>query len=383
MPFFERPLVVGGSSASASNNVSLLVQPARKIQSFRELGILIKEGVKRNATTVGILPQEKVTRRDSGCGPFTPTGTLLKMVKNTISVDPVEIKMEECTTDFTESVLEAALKAGHAEDNNLEGTVIESIIRKALGGEALNAADASALEMAIEPVVGAQVTGVIYLDALRIFLLGDRTSLDPNYNQTDGIRKKMLAKNATPSSLSPTGVYRGAAMPTPAQLKATPALAVTALDDLYEGASDELQEQDTEQKAIYVDTDTYRALRKEYRKIVGSVVNSQDLKLVPIDGSNGQRFTYENIEVIELKTYGKWLKADFAGNAAATPVVPATNPTVAIYTVRENLVFATDLESDMAEIKFWYDINTEFNRTRVKYRIGAGFGYDILMAFAL
>lgn len=370
--FFERPLVVGGSAASQGNKVSLLVYPARKVPSLVELAIMVKEGIKKRSTTVGILPNEKVTRRDSGCGAFTPTGTLLRFVKNEITVDEVEIKLEECSSDYTESILEAALKPGHAEDNNLEGTVIETLVRKALAGEQLDAADAAALDLAIEPIIGGQVSGVVYTDALRIWMLGDRASADVNYNQTDGIRKKMIAKNGTPSTTGATGVYRGPAMPTPAALKADPALIAPILEDLYENSSIELQEQDDAQKAIYVDSITFRAIRKYYRSLVqGNALNESALTLKT--GTTGEVYTYEGVELIEFKPWYKWMTADFALAA----------PLVLIYTVRENLVFATDLESDMAEIKFWYDINTEFNRTRVKYRLGAGFGFDVLMAFSI
>jgi hypothetical protein len=374
MPFFERPLIVGGSAANAGNNLSLLVYPARRVPSVMELGILVKEGVKRNATTIGILPQEKVTRRDSGCGEFTPTGTLLKLTKNQISVDPVEIKLQECASDYTETVLEAALKPGHAEDDNLEGTVIETIVRKALteGLASLSATEAGQLDMAIEAPLTQQVSGVIYTDGYRMWLLGDRTSSDPNYNQTDGIRKKLIAANAAAGTTGTTGTYRGAAMPTPAALKADASLILGVLEDLYENCSEELQDQDDAQKAFYLDTLSYRAVRKAYRELVADRV-ADESKLTVIEGSQGKRFTYEGVELIELKSYNRWMKADFA----------AANPLIAIYTVRENLVWATDLITDMAEVKFWYDINTEFNRTRVKYRIGAGFGFDILMAYAL
>ena len=374
MPFFERPLIVGGSAASATNNLSLLLYPAKKVPTLTELGIMVKEGVKRRATTIGILAQEKVTRRDSGCGAFTPTGTLLKMVKNEILVDPVEIKLQECTDDYTETVLEAALKAGHAEDNNLEGTVIEAIVRKALDGglSELSAAEAQQLDMAVEPAVAGSVSGVVWLDAYRIFWLGDRASADEDYNQTDGVRKKLLSKAPTAGAAGPTQLYRGEAMPTPAALKADSSLILAVLDDLYENCSEELQDQDDAQKAFYLDSLSYRAVRKAYRDLVKNNV-SDELKLSVIQGSQGQRLTYEGVELIEVKSYNRWMKADFN----------ASSPLLALYTVRENLVFATDMESDMAEIKFWYDINTEFNRTRVKYRLGAGFGFDILVAFAV
>jgi hypothetical protein len=374
MPFFERPLLVGGSAANAGNNLSLLVYPAKRVPSLMELGILVKEGVKRGSTSIGILPQEKVTRRDSGCGEFTPTGTLLKLTKNQITVDPVEIKLQECASDYTETVLEAALKEGHAEDNNLEGTVIETVVRKALdeGLSSLSVSEAGELDMALEPVLTQKVSGVVYTDGYRMWLLGDRASADVNYNQTDGIRKKLLTAAPTAAESGATGTYRGAAMPTAQDLKADPTLALGVLEDLFENCSEELQDQDEEQKGFYVDSLFYRAVRKAYRKLVADNVGDE-LKLTLIDGSKGQKLRYEGIELIELKSYNRWMKADF----------PASNPLLAIYTVRENLVWATDLLSDMAEVKFWYDINTEFNRTRVKYRIGAGFGFDILMAFSL
>jgi hypothetical protein len=298
MPFFERPLIVGGSAANAGNNLSLLVYPAKKVPSIMELGILVKENVKRRATTIGILPQEKVTRRDSGCGEFTPTGTLLKLVKNEITVDEVEIKLQECASDYTETVLEAALKAGHAEDNNLEGTVIETIVRKALdeGLSSLSVNEAGQLDMAIEPVVGAQASGVIYLDGYRMWWLGDRTSSDPNYNQTNGVRKKLIIANATPETTGATGTYRGAAMPTPAALKTNPELILAVLGDLYENCSEELQDQDDAQKAFYLDTLSYRAVRLAYRTLVaGKVTEESNLSI--IEGSQGKRFTYEGVEL--------------------------------------------------------------------------------------
>jgi hypothetical protein len=286
----------------------------------------------------------------------------------------VEIKLQECASDYTETVLEAALKPGHAEDDNLEGTVIETIVRKALteGLASLSATEAGQLDMAIEAPLTQQVSGVIYTDGYRMWLLGDRTSSDPNYNQTDGIRKKLIAANAAAGTTGTTGTYRGAAMPTPAALKADASLILGVLEDLYENCSEELQDQDDAQKAFYLDTLSYRAVRKAYRELVADRV-ADESKLTVIEGSQGKRFTYEGVELIELKSYNRWMKADFA----------AANPLIAIYTVRENLVWATDLITDMAEVKFWYDINTEFNRTRVKYRIGAGFGFDILMAYAL
>lgn len=375
MPFFERPLIVGGSAANAGNNASLLIYPAKRVPTLTELGILLKEGVKRRTTTVGILPQEKVTRRDSGCGPFTETGTLLKMVKNEITVDDLEIKLQECASDYTETVLEAALKAGHAEDNNLEGTAIEAIVRKALsdGLSSLSAAEAGQLDMALAPALTGQVSGVVWTDAYRIFLLGDRASADVNYNQTDGVRKKLLARAGTAGATGATGTYRGAAMPTVAQLKADPKLIIGVLNDLYENCSEELRDQDDAQKAIYLDSQSYRAVRLAYRAMVQDNV-AVEANLSVITGSQGQRLTFEGVELIELKSYNRWIAADFPAG---------TSRLMALYTVRENLVLATDLESDLAEIKFWYDINTEFNRTRVKYRLGAGFGYDILVAFAI
>ena len=175
-----------------------------------DLGILVKEGVKRGSTSIGILPQEKVTRRDSGCGEFTPTGTLLKLTKNQITVDPVEIKLQECAADYTETVLEAALKEGHVDDNDLEGTVIETIVRKALaeGLGSLSVAEAGELDMALEPVLTQKVSGVVYADGYRMWLLGDRASADVSYNQTDGIRKKLLTAAPAPATTGTTGGHR-------------------------------------------------------------------------------------------------------------------------------------------------------------------------------
>lgn len=346
--------------------LAIVAQPARNVPSLADLKIRVIEGVKTSMILAGLLANEKVTVRDTGCGAFTSTGTLGRFVTRSISVDPLMAQFQDCATAYETTILQAALKAGHANDPDLTGTEIERLVRTYLEGGELTVAENDQVKTLVDLALSTTVTPTVYRDALRIWMLGDKSLTDVNYNGSDGLRKKLLAAAPVAGDTGTTGAYRGAAIDY-AAIEANPLLIFDLLDDLYENASSELQDIDEGAKAIYLTKSLYRQLKKSMRLFP----NLESSKLAYTAGT--QTITYEGIEVIEFKPWEQYMKADF----------PASSPHLALYTATENLVFLTDLESDMTTAEFWYDRLTRFNYSRVLFRMGSGFSYDVLIAFAV
>lgn len=348
--------------------LSLVTMPARSVPSLADLKIRVIEGIKTSTIVAGMLANEKVTVRDTGCGDFVSTGTLARFITRTITVDKLMAQFQDCAETYENTILQAALKAGHANDPDLTGTEIERIVRTYLEGGTLSIAESDQVKNLVNLALSATVTPTIYRDALRIWMLGDKASADINYNQTDGIRKKLLTAAPAAGSTGTTGTYRGVAIDY-AAIQADPKKIFDLLDDLYENCAPELYDIAEGEKAIYLTRSLYRSLHKAMRLFP----NLESSKLAYFNGTNGKGITYEGIEVIEIKPWEQYMRADF----------PAASPHLALYTASQNLVLATDLESDMTNASFFYEEKTRINFSRVLFRIGSGFSYDILVAFAI
>ena len=351
----------------------LMVQPARQQQTIQDLGFRVIENIKTSVLMQGLLAKNKVTVRDTGCGVPTKTGALARFVTNAISVDPMEAYDEDCAETFLNTVLQGMLSQGHATDSDLTGTQIEAMVRAyAEGGTVQLTAVADNSENVLEfqnllnLTLNDQVTGVVYGDAMRIFLLGNKASADRNYNQTDGLRKKLLTLNPAAGSTSANGTYRGAAINL-AALEADPAGIENLIADLVDDASTELQDIDEGQKAIYLTNSLYRLAKNRAQVLVPA-----DKSKLEYDKAT-KKVTYDGIEVKRMKTWEQFMKEDF----------PADSPHLALYTVPSNVIWATDLESDLTTAEFRYEPRTRINWFRILFRLGAGFAYDILVAFAI
>jgi hypothetical protein len=348
--------------------LSIVTQPARAVPTLADLKIRVIEGIKTSVIVAGLLANEKVTVRDTGCGDFISTGTLARFTTNGISVDPLMAQFKDCATTYEGTILQAMLKAGHAYDPNLEGTEIERLAKAYMEGGSTNLTPIEMQTFAplLDLALADRVTSTIYRDALRLWMLGDKASADVNYNGTDGIRKKLLAANPTAGSTAAGGAYRGAAI-NYAAIQADPKAMFDLLDDLIDNAQPELDDIDEGGKAIYLTKSLYRALKKTYRLFPAL----ESSKLAYYQSTDS--LTYDGIQVIEMKPWEQYMKADF----------PTASPHLALYTAVENMVMATDLVSDMTTAEFWYERKDRFNYARVLFRIGAGFSYNILVSFAI
>lgn len=348
--------------------LAIVTQPARAVPSLVDLKIRVIEGIKTSVIVAGILANEKVTVRDTGCGNFIPTGTLARFNSNSISVDPLMAQFQDCATTYEGTILQGMLKAGHATDNDLTDTEIERLVKVYLegGSAALTPIEMQTFAPLLDLALNDRVTPTVYRDALRIWMLGDKASTDINYNGSDGVRKKLLAANPTANSTAQDGAYRGPAIDY-AAIALDPKKIFDVLDDLIDNAQPELDDIDEAGKAIYLTKSLYRALKKTHRLF--PALESSKLAYYQATDS----LTYDGIQVIEMKPWEQYMKADF----------PASSPHLALYTAVENMVIATDLVSDMTTATFWYDLKDRYNYARVLFRIGAGFSYNILISYAI
>ena len=348
--------------------VAIVTMPARKVPTLEELGIRVVENIKTSVVMQGLLAKNKVTVRDTGCGAFQGTGALAKFVTNAISVDPLMAQDEDCAETFLGTIMQGMLAKGHATDSDLTGTQIETLVRAYAEGGIAKVPVGNQTEFAnlLDLTLNDMVTPVVYGDALRVWMLGDKANASKDYNQTDGLRKKLLAATSGAASTGATGAYRGPALDY-AALKADPKKIFGVLEDLVTGCADELQDIDDDQKVIYLTKSLYRLLKFAYAP--GDNENTAKL-----DYEKATRtYYYDGIKIVELKVWEQYMKADF----------PASSPHLALYTAPKNLIWATDLESDVTTAEFKYEARTRINWWRVLFRLGSGFAYDILVSFAI
>ncbi|MBO2010849.1 hypothetical protein [Hymenobacter negativus] len=344
MAYFANPITYGGKQPTAEDlKAKMLLEPPTEQLDLKTLGFQIQEGIKSSTTDYSLTAARKVTRRDTGCGSWTPTGDLLTMGSNTIVVWPLKIELEECADRYDGTILELAKKKGHATDNDLTGTVLEEIVREAL-------------------------SPVVYEDMLRILFLGDRTAASADYNQIDGLRKQLLAK-ATAGK-----VTKGAAI-VAADIEdddSGPTAAIKVLEDLHKKQSKKLKNVARANKAYYVDENLYDQVEMAYINYGKGTTVLESGKVQLFSGVDDIR--YRGIIVKKLPTYFQYASEDLPAGQS---------PHLAFLTVPTNIIVAMDQESDLSEITMWYGIKERLNYTRVLYRLGTGFAFDAMIVFAI
>jgi len=347
--------------------VAIITMPAAKVPTIEELGVRTVENIKTSVVTQGLLAKNKVTVADTGCGTFQKTGALAKFVTNQISVDPLVASDDDCAETFVGTIMQGMLKAGHATDSDLTGTEIETLVRAYAEGGIAKVPVGNQPEFAnlLDLALSDLVNPVVYGDALRIWMLGDKTSADKNYNSTNGLRKKLLAAAPTVGT-GATGAYRGAAIDYTA-LKTTPKKIFDVLEDLVTECSDELQDIEDDQKVIYLTKSLYRLLKFAY-----APSDQENSKKLEYEAAT-KTYSYDGVKIQLLKVWEQYMKLDFAAQA----------PHLALYTAPKNLIWATDLVSDMTTAEFKYEARLRINWYRILFRLSAGFAYDILVSFAI
>ncbi len=344
MAYFVNPITYGGKQPTAEDlKAKMLLEPPVEQLDLKTLGFQIQEGIKSTTTDYSLTAARKVTRRDTGCGTWTPTGDLLTMGSNTITVWPLKIELEECADRYDGTILELAKKKGHATDNDLTGTVLEEIVREAL-------------------------SPVVYEDMMRVLFLADRTSADADYNQIDGMRKQLIAKAAAGKVVRGSNIVAA----TIADDDDGPTAAMAVLEDLHKKQPAKLKNVARGNKAYYVDENLYDQIEMAYINYGKGTTTLESGKTQLFSGVDEIR--YRGTIVKKLPQYFQYASEDLPDGQS---------PHLAFLTVPTNVIVAMDQESDLAEITMWYEIKLRLNNTRVLYRLGTGFGFDSLVVFAI
>ena len=271
---------------------------------------------------------EKIVQKKTGCG-FHPSGKL-GIYDRTIEVDEVTIMIEECFDEFKDTILQEKLKKGNLK-MNLSGTEIMNILL-------LKVQDAA------------------MLDYMRLFWFGDKSSLDAAYNVTDGLWSVYIPDLVANNLIPYTNLNSGAAL--------TPGDGIAALEAVYESAPLALKGLGKSEKRFFVSGDIYEQYIRDLENGGGGDAGLQMLM-------NGvETVTYRGIVVVPNYNWDQ-----YTANDLNQPLQHQV-----LYTTPNNLVFATDLFSDLSSILVFYDELEEKTYVKVNGKMGTNYVHPSLMS---
>jgi hypothetical protein len=332
----------GKGNPTSTGDADVFIKPVLATPELASLGIDIRENVVTKEALYKIIPSDKLTKKKIGCG-WNPSGNLGELLDEEISVTELAVELEQCAKDFDGTILQTMKNQGVTRNDLTNGTVLQDI----LVGLA-------------KPIIAS--------DLIRIFLLGDTASASEDYNQIDGIWKKLFAAVAggkvtrVGTAIADTGmVYNDA----------NKEAALAILNALHFDASYELQAiPETEKLKVVTQSiyNNYMQFLMNNRALESSWVQIQE---------GGPKFvSHLGVPVVPISFVDRYLKADFA------PGGDVTSPHRAWYAAKNNLVLATDLASDFTTIDFWYEKKPQMNYMRVEYKLGAAIAWPELVAVA-
>tara|TARA_R110002096_G_scaffold220611_2_gene409182 strand:+ start:781 stop:1767 length:987 start_codon:yes stop_codon:yes gene_type:complete len=273
---------------------------------------------------------EKIVQKHTGCG-FTPVGKF-GIYDREIEVDDIKVNIEQCVDEFKDTILEEKLKKGNLRED-LNGTEIGNMMLQAV-------------QMGIT------------LDYHRLFWFGDKSSLDPAYNVTDGIWSvyipQLVNANLTPftSALSGAPLAAGAA--------------TTILTTVYDQQSLALAGLPDGMKKLYVSKSIWNAYRADLENSGGGDAGRQML----IDGT--QTLLFRGIMLLENPNWDEYTTNDLG----------LIDQHEVMLTIPDNLVFATDLMSDLTSVMMFFDPFEEVTKIKVQAKFGTNFVHPSLFSVA-
>lgn len=285
--------------------------------------------------TLGRLNKLLIT--DAGCG----TGQTTKAVPSSQKIwDPAKLKMwmQQCEED-------------------LEGTFFIWATKNGIDRKDLTGTDFMTFLMSILP------DGVLE-DLFRIAWMGDTAIVAgdltngagdvPNYDQLDGIWKKLLAITTADAARRYT-IAENALTPAATQL----ALGATAAYDVFKGlVNDSDSRLKNAPNTVIIAT---RTLMQNYADYLESKDNFKSFERIE---SGFNQLMFRGIPVIEFELLDRYIAADFI------PGVDLDTPHRAVLTTRDNLGLGSD------DIQKWDDFDIFFDKTTELLNIKGGFKLD-------
>jgi len=261
---------------------------------------------------------EKVVRQYSGCG-FTPAGNA-KIYERTLQVDKVKVNLEWCWEEFKDTVYEEALNKGISLPD-ISGTLIFDILQTL-------------------------AQSAIKKDNTRLAFFGDRASLNPDYDSTDGLWTVYIPQFVAANQCAYTNTASGAPLAS--------GDGIGYLRDVYNAADVRLKGLPNNMKKFYVSGSVFEQYREDIENGGGGDAGITVLQ-------NGQEvYSFRGIEVKPMWLWDEIMTADFA----------SPNTHYILYTTPQNLVFGTDLLDAENQFKVWYNDDSEVIRLKALYKMG-------------
>ena len=230
----------------------------------------VVEGVKSKKQLYLPANLEKIVKANQGCS-RTASGSAT-ISNRTLEVAELQVFIEQCYTEFSETVFEEALKSG-IDKADITGTFIENVIMTL-------------------------VKDALIRDNFRIISFGDTGSGNADYNMLDGLWPTLIDGVAT-YCVDRIGSALGSGT-----LSADTAL--TYLKAHYEGANIILKQQPVDKRKFYVTGSVYENLMSSYE----SKSSGSDAQLnLLINGTTGA-MKYRGIEVVPVYAWDAALDAD-------------------------------------------------------------------------
>ena len=287
---------------------------------------MIMTGVVSKQDIAFIDELENIVQKKNGCG-FTPKGDV-SIYNRTISVNPTKVNLAICVDAFNNTLEQEMLLKGNDKDD-ITAQQLMGILQKL-------------------------VRNGMVKDYNRIAWFGDMASSDPNLNMADGFwlhLYNLVNANAIPYIDLNSGVALA------------PEDGLAYVMAVYDAAPLNLKMLDKSMKQIHVSGDVY----DQYAKDIGALGGGDTGMMMLINGI--QSLTYDGVLLVPHYEWTRFTTAN--GN-------PNTHQV--LYTARKNLVFATDLYSDLSALEIFYNNLHEKTYIKANNSIGTNYVHESLFS---
>lgn len=297
--------------------------------TFMDAEVLADFRVIPNVTTkrrLGFIKKmERIVRANTGCG-FSHAGRM-DITDREIETSKAKINVGLCWEEFKNDVFEEFFQKG-VNIADLTGTMIMDALL-------------------------VRISEAVKLDNARLFFYGAKSSANPEYDATDGLFTvhvpNLIASGDITRVVAGNGAY-------------APGEATDLLDQVESGAKLPLKGLPNDMKRIYCDGLTYEAY---IRDLEGSTNNNYGTKTL-VEGI--ERVTFRNKLLVPQWNWNEII--DELGNPGGRQV---------LYTVPKNLVIATDVTTTDAQMRIYFDENSEEVRVKGNYRFGSQYVHHDLI----
>jgi hypothetical protein len=261
-------------------------------------------------------------RQKIGCG-FNPVDGA-SVYDRCVSTTLCAVDLQMCYDEFMQTAMVETMRKG-GDIVNLEGTLIADIV----------------------------------LRRLRTAVEKQFSQADPAYNFVDGLWTVYIPQLVTQGLMPNISGYSGAPL--------AAGDAIDMLTDMYNGAANELKATANNDKVFIVASEVWEQLLIDARSgLFGSTLFVQALE------GMAMRMVFQGVEIVPMY--------DWQGLAATH--LGVNNANLALYTAKQNMVYATDMIGAQTMFKVWNDEDDELLKIKARFSMGFNYVHPSLMISA-